>query len=111
MSYPSLDDDGQTVTLDLHGATVDEALRLTDAVVKEASRRGRAQVRIIHGSSTSSVLYQNRTIKHTLEEAVAAGRFEPPAVDALQLENTLTLSLGVSTRRDPSPIQLFDITR
>lgn len=111
MPYPSLDDDGQSVTLDLHGATVDEAMRLSEALVREACRRGRSQVRLIHGSSTSSAAFRNRTIKHALEEAVARGRFAPDVVDALHRENVLTLSLGVSAERDTASISMLDLTR
>lgn len=109
MPYPSLNDDGQTVFLDLHGASVDEALRLTEAVVKEAARRGRSRVRVVHGSSTSSGLYRNRTIKHALEDALTAGRFAPVVVDVLRLDDTLTLSLGVTSGSDTTPITLLDV--
>lgn len=111
MPYPALNDDGQTVTLDLHGATVDEALRLTEAVIAEAARRGRSQVRVIHGSSTSSSLYRNQTIKHALSEAVASGRFQAHIVDALQLENTLTFSLSISEQHDRRPLSMLEVER
>ena len=60
MPYPRVDDDGQTVTLDLHGAPVDEAVRLARRLVREAARRGRRTVKIVHGQSTSNRLYQSR---------------------------------------------------
>ncbi len=53
MVYPRLTDDGRCVVLDLHGVRVAEARALVLRVVAEAARRGRAQVRLIHGSSTT----------------------------------------------------------
>ena len=76
MPYPRLDDDGQTVTLDVHGATVDEALALARRVVAEAVRRGRPNVRIIHGASGRG---GRRTIREALYEALDRGTLAPGA--------------------------------
>lgn len=109
MPGPILDDDGRTVTLDLHGATVDEALELVDRVVREAVARGRSSVHLIHGSSTSTRSYDDRTIKHALHRALDAGRIAPDITDALRLEDTLTLSLPLTADADNRRIRLIDV--
>ena len=76
MPHPTLEDDGRTVTLDLHGASVPEAMALVDRVVAEAARRGRATVKIIHGQSTSAPLGARPTIKQSLHDALDARRFK-----------------------------------
>ncbi len=91
MPYPTLDDDGQTVTLDLHGATVDEALGLARRVVAAAARRGRRNVRIIHGRSTSDRPTRDRTIKQALHDLLDRG------------------ALDVTTPTDTAPIRLLDV--
>lgn len=111
MPYPSLDDDGQSVTLDLHGATVQEAEDLAPKVVAEAARRGRDRVRIIHGSSTSSTRYRNRTIKHALYDLLEAGVLGPGIQSDLRSDDQLLLALDVSIQSDPSPIRLREIMR
>lgn len=108
MPAPRLHDDGQTVTLDLHGARVDEALELTRRVLRLAARRGRHQVRLIHGASTSDVRYRNRTIRHALLDALDAGTL-PHVTAAWPAEGHLLLSLDVTARPDPARLTGFDL--
>ena len=68
MPRPRLIDDGSTVTLDLHGVTVEEALRLVRATANLATARGRSALRVIHGASTSDPRTRNRTIKHAIHD-------------------------------------------
>ncbi len=63
MPAPTLLDDGRRITLDLHGATVDEAERLIRRTARLAAERGRSQLTVVHGTSSSSRLYRNRTIR------------------------------------------------
>jgi DNA-nicking Smr family endonuclease len=111
MPYPSLQDDGATVTLDLHGTTVDEATDLTLRVVREASRRGRTTIKVIHGDSTSSRLYQNKTIRHALHQMLDQGVFDTSVTGAWPAEAYILLSLAPTATADASPLRLADFTR
>ena len=51
MPFPKLNDDGHTVTLDLHGVPVEDALALAARLVHVAARRGRSNVKLVHGQS------------------------------------------------------------
>ncbi len=109
MAYPRVDDDGQTVTLDLHGASVDEAVDLARRCVREAARRGRHTVKIVHGHSTSSRLYANRTIKTALYDLLDRGVFANAVTHAWRADGHLLLSLDVTATADATPIRLLDI--
>lgn len=98
MARPRLDDDGQALTLDLHGATVDEAMRLAEAVTLQAARYGRATVRLIHGSSTTGAGV--RTIKRALYDALDHGEFDRHVTTSFRDEDVLRLAIAPS----PSPI-------
>lgn len=106
---PTLQDDGSTVTVDLHGCRVDEAADLAVAAVAEAARRGRATVRLIHGSSTSGGPGRARTIKHALHDLVDRHALGAAVVDAVRTTDTLLLSLGVKDRSDPTPLRLREV--
>lgn len=106
---PKLVDDGQTVTLDVHGATVDDALRTVRRVVAIAEQRGRSSVRVIHGSSTSSRLYRNRSIKHALHEALDGGRFGVAVVSDWRADDVTVLSLALGAAQNTRPIRLRDV--
>ena len=110
MAYPRVVDDAQTVTLDLHGASVDEALRLARRCVREAARRGRHTVKIVHGHSTSSGLYANQTIKTALYDLLDRGALGDVVTHAWRGSGHLLLSLDVTAAANPSPIRLLDIT-
>ena len=98
---PHLDDNGQSVTLDLHGVRVGEALRLSHAAAIEAARHGRSTVRLIHGSSTTGPLGGDLTIKSELYRALDGGAFDPHVTTTFKHEGTLILGLAPS----PSPVQ------
>ena len=103
-----LDDDGATLTLDLHGLPVDEAVRVARRTVRLAASRGRATERLVHGASTSSSLYRNRTIKHALHDALAHGDLAP-ATGGLRTDAVLILALPVPSSSNPAPIRLSDV--
>ena len=107
MPLPRLTDDGATVTLDLHGARVDEALTLVRRTVTLAAARGRTSLRVVHGSSTSDALARNRTIKHALHALLDDGL--AGVHDAFRAEGFTLLSLSLGGRRDPTPITLRDV--
>jgi hypothetical protein len=97
---PRLDDDGQTLTLDLHGATVDEALRTIDAAIIQAARYGRASVRVVHGLSTSEVDSDRITIMRAFHDELAEGVYNTHVTSSVRLEGSTLLGIAPS----PSPI-------
>ena len=96
---PRLDDDGQSVTLDLHGARVAEAVELAHTAAEASARRGRRTLRLVHGLSTTEA-GAHRTIKTELADAWHGGDFDRWATDAVQLEGLLVLSLAPA----PAPL-------
>ena len=109
MPSPSLRDDGHEVTLDLHGATVDEAERLIRRTARLAAGRGRSRLTVVHGTSTSSRLYRNRTIRHALYELLDGGALAPHVTDALRLEGYCLLGLAPGPT-DPRRLSIRDVT-
>lgn len=109
MPVPTLLDDGQRVTLDLHGATVDEAERLIRRTVRLAADHGRRQLAIVHGASTSSRLYRNRTVRHALYDLLDSGALAPPVTDVFRLEGSCLLSLSSVPSQNPSRLSIHDV--
>lgn len=107
MPQPQLDDDGTSVTLDLHGATVDEAVALTYRTLRLAEDRGRTQLKLIHGSSTSQG--GGRTIKHELHKLLDDGDLGVHATNVMRSRNHIVLSLDLTAATDPTPIRLDDV--
>ncbi len=109
MGTPRIRDDGDTVTVDLHGLRVDEAVFWAVRILDEARRRGRSTARIIHGTSTSVLSHERRTIKQALYEwlesedarAKVSGTFKHDAFFIMGLRST-----GPPDRR---PIAAIDI--
>jgi hypothetical protein len=97
MVRPRLTDDGRTVVLDLHGASVDGASELIRRVSALASGRGRGTLRVVHGTSTSDPLARNRTIRHALHDLLDAGELRPFVVDAVRDEGHTLLALAPGT--------------
>jgi hypothetical protein len=109
MPYPRIHDDGQSVTLDLHGATIDEACDLAVRLVRHAARRGRGTAKIIHGQSTGNAYAPARTIKQALYDLLDRGAFDDVVIHAWRAEGHLLLSLDVTSAPDPRPIRLLDL--
>lgn len=107
MPRPTLSDTGSAVTLDLHGARVDEALDLVDALVVEAARRGRTTVRVVHGASTSGA--GERTIRSAIHDALDAGDFSPPVTSAFRQEGAVLLGLAPAPAARPGRLTLRDL--
>ena len=105
---PRLSDDGSTVTLDLHGARVEEALVFVRQTVDAARVRGRSAVRVVHGASTSDPLARNRTIKHALLDLLDEGGLLG-ITDAVRFESETLLSLPLGAPHNPSPLRLLDL--
>jgi hypothetical protein len=104
---PSLDDDGSTVTLDLHGATVEEAIDMTYATLRLAEARGRKQLKLIHGSSTTAP--GRRTIKTELRSLLNNGPLAARATNVLKSRDYVLLSLDLTSSPDPARIRLQDV--
>jgi DNA-nicking Smr family endonuclease len=109
MPLPRLHDDGQVVTLDLHGARRDEAVRLVTRLVPLAARRGRAQVKLIHGHSTSQAPYRTDSIRHDLYNLLDSRPLSAYVRQQWRQEGYLLLALDLTARPDPTPIQLRDL--
>jgi hypothetical protein len=107
MGTPELDDDGRIVTLDLHGATVDEAIDLTYRALRLAENRGRTRLKLIHGSSTTGG--NRRTIKSALHDLLDRGKLGRSATNVIRSQNSLVLALDLTATTDPTPIQLRDV--
>lgn len=108
MGTPQLTDDGRVVTLDLHGATVDEAIDMTYRTLRLAEERGRSRLKLIHGSSTTQG-GARRTIKSALHDLLDRGKLGRHATNVIRSKNTLVLALDLTASSDPTPIQLRDV--
>ncbi|HLT47298.1 MAG TPA: Smr/MutS family protein [Rubricoccaceae bacterium] len=109
MPRPRLTDDGTTVTPDLHGATVDEGLRLVRRGAALAAARGRATLRVVHGASTSDPRTRNRTLKHALHDLLDDDGLPEAHGHFAASEGVTVVSLGLPARRDPTPIRMLDL--
>jgi hypothetical protein len=105
---PRLHDDGNEVTLDLHGVTVDEAERMIRRAVSLAAARGRNRLTVVHGTSTSSRLYRNRTIRHALYDLLDTGALGDVTSNFRQ-EGSCLLGLAAAPTRDSRPLTLADL--
>jgi hypothetical protein len=108
MGTPQLDDDGRIVTLDLHGATVEEAIDLTYRTLRLAEERGRTRLKLIHGSSTTNG-GPGRTIKSALHDLLDRGELGTHATNVIRSQNSLVLALDLTASDDPTPIRLRDV--
>ena len=106
---PRLSDDGRTVTLDLHGARLHDAERLIRRVAALASEHGRHQIKVIHGASTSSAVYRNDTIRHTLYDLLDDGALDAWVTDYVRFEGHALLSLPLTGRPDTRRITMRDL--
>ena len=108
MRQPRLDDDGQSVTLDLHGVRVAEAVRLAGALVVEAARRGRSTVRLIHGTSTYDA-GDERTIKGALLDALDEGDYDRHVSSSYATDGALVLGISGAPHPRSGRLTLRDL--
>jgi DNA-nicking Smr family endonuclease len=114
MNCPGLlADDGTTVTLDLHGCSVEDGIFVLRRTLQEALRRGRTKVDVIHGSSTSLHSRHSRTIKNELMDRLQRGAFSEwtsgHTTDASGGRTSLWIYLGVNA--SPARIRAEDVAR
>lgn len=104
-----LHDDLSTVTLDLHGVTVEAALRAARRAASLCAARGRHRLTIVHGTSTTIRSVDRLTIKRALHAWVDAGG--PVSVQHVDRgESVLALTFDLTARRDLRRLTLRDIT-
>ena len=101
-------DDGRTVTLDLHGRSVDEAERIVMTACREAVDRGRTALRLIHGSSTSADAGK-RTIRRAVHRMLEEGRLGDAVTGHVDLGDVTLVSLAGSRSADTTPISPWDL--
>lgn len=104
---PRLADDGTTVTLDLHGDRVDDALRTARRALVAAARAGRPRLRIVHGTSTTGT--GARTIKTELHRWLDGGSADTLYASAERGDAVLTLHLDLTARPSPRRLTLRDV--
>ena len=102
-------DNGTTVTLDLHGLSVDHALEVFDTAIQLSLERCRSSIKVIHGSSTSSSLYSNRTIKNELASTIE-GHWASIVSSVFAMEDSVTIALPVSAPTNQKRITVSDVT-
>ena len=107
MGTPQLTDNGRIVKLDLHGATVDEAIDMTYNTLRLARERGRSRLKLVHGSSTTAP--GKRTIKSALHDLLDRGELGAHATNVIRSQNTLVLALDLTASGDPTRIRLRDV--
>lgn len=105
---PHLSDDGHVVTLDLHGARVDEAVRLVDALIVEAARHGRPTVKVIHGASTDEH-GDRRTIRSELRRHLEAGAYDQHVASSYLEDGSMTLGLAPAPFPAGGTLRLADL--
>lgn len=108
-SRPQVQDHGQTVVLDLHGATIDEAIQLIRGTLRLAHQRGRGTVRVIHGASTSDHGGRKRTIKNAFQQRLKRGEWDHLITGYNTRHGSTTLYLKLGHNVDHRTIRLDDI--
>lgn len=109
MPFPTVDDDGATVTLDLHGATLREAERLLKRCLRLAAARGRGTLRIIHGTSTAETDPHRPTIKSLVAEILARRETADYITERFRFEGHTTVSLIPGGDDIRTPIRMTEL--
>jgi len=109
MPYPRISDDGRTVEIDLHGASVREAESMLRRLVSIAVRRGRSTVRVIHGASTSESDAGRSTIRGHLLAMLESGTLSPDITDWFAFDTSTVVSLQTPSRADAARITINDV--
>lgn len=104
-----LNDDGHTVTLDLHGVSVRDAVEMIRRTVRLAAERGRSRVTVVHGASTSDPRFRNDTIRHRLYDLLDDDAL-PDITDAFRLEGSCLLGLAPASTTDRRSLTLQDVS-
>ena len=97
------------MTLDLHGASVDQAIELVRRIISRSARRGRSTLRVVHGASTSDSLARPRTIRQELYDLLDAGALSDAVVDEVRSDNHLLIGLAAGAAYDPTRLGAADL--
>ncbi|MEM1271551.1 MAG: Smr/MutS family protein [Bacteroidota bacterium] len=81
------------MTLDLHGVRYDDGEDAIFDALDDAQDQGVRTLKVIHGASTSSQLYRNRTLKHLLHSLLDAGSLDGYVRHAVRFEGHTLLSI------------------
>ena len=109
MPYPVVSDDGRSIEIDLHGASVADAEFMLRRLVRMAAARGRSSIRVIHGASTSESGTGRITIRHRLHDLLETGELGSDVIDWVAFDTTTTLALAVTAVPDPARITIHDL--
>lgn len=109
MAYPKINDSGQSVELDLHGAPVRQATYLVENLVRLAKKRGRSSIKIIYGTSTSVDDPYAETVKHAVLDMLDSGSFDNEVSNFYTSDGAVTISIGLDQKVDRTKITIFDI--
>ena len=109
MRRPALKDLGQTVELDLHGASIPEAITLLRRTLMVSECYGRMSVKVIHGYSTSVNPRKHTSIRDELYKMLDEGDLTA-VVNHYKGTGYTILSLGYGSPRNPNRITMREIT-
>ena len=109
MPRPTVSDDGSSVTLDLHGATVREAEDLVIAGAEVAAESGRSTLRVVHGTSTTDWDGGNRTVKTAVLALLSSGDLDAWVASAHHAEGAVLLGLRPLGPPDREPLTLAEL--
>ena len=104
-----IQDDGELLTVDLHGFHLEKAESIVRKCVKEAYYRGRDRIKIIHGSSTSSLQFENSTIKFKVRTILQEQALQEMLNQVVQQDDCCIASLNPDFEIDRSKISSIDI--
>ncbi len=105
----SLRDDGEIVSIDLHGLNIDDAISICKKGIAEAYYRGRDKIKLIHGSSTSSLQFVNSTIKYRLYDLLQESSVQKQTSFVLKYEDYCVIGLRPDFEIDRDRITILDI--
>ncbi len=111
MAYPRIKDDGNTVELDLHGASVPHGLHLVDQLLSLVNQRGRSSIKIIHGSSTSDDDVFADTLKNRISDKLTSGDYNNYVTSHWSTDEYVILSPAQASPLDRRPISIFDLDK
>ncbi len=109
MRQPTIRDSGQTVELDLHGASIRDAVILLRRTLLVSVQRGRSSVKVIHGYSTSVDPRRHLSIRDELYDLLDEGTLTE-VQSHHRFDGSTILLLGHFDRTDQRRITMYDIT-
>ena len=102
-------DDGELVTVDLHGFHLEKAEMIIRKSLMEAYYRGRDRIKFIHGSSTSSLQFDNSTIKFKVRTILQEATLQKMLTQVLPQEDCCIAAFKPDFEIDRSQISSIDI--